>query len=617
MSTLTFEPPSRGTETTHVLIGRKEALLSDGAKAVLPEGIPAELWASLVDKIKPGDAGSSASTLFMAGKVAHTVVAAALPDHCSRHNSQVRPHAITELAGVASGAGPAGATIVAVLDDAAHAAAAGCAIARAFPLYSAKKQGEEPAPIRVGYATREGPLNAGPYAQSDAAAKAVRLAARLVDAPPEELDTTAFVREARAVAARLQAAGREVSVEVIEGEELQRLGYGALYAVGKAATRPPALVVLSHAPATRKAGAQSVCLVGKGIVYDTGGLSLKGGVGMCGMKRDMGGAAGVLGAFEAAVEIGISGPLACVLCLAENAIGPLALRNDDIVRCLSGKSVEINNTDAEGRLVLADGVAHASASPPKLPLGTPDLIIDMATLTGAQMIATGQRHAGIMANSDEVERAAVLAGRRSGDLVHPLPYCPEFYRAEFKSEVAHRKNSVDLVGRYCTMAPLCYSYTHLTRWPTSRTPSKTAATHSPRARALSSASTSTLSTRAAGCTATWRARPIPRSAAPATAWRSCSRCSRSTASPPDLCQASQCWRDSRVFCRAGDMCMHMHMHMHMCVLATRLHAVRCGQGVCFFTMHRTSPVKLTVHTGHWSQTHSHSSLECGRPAASL
>ena len=114
------------------------------------------------------------------------------------------------------------------------------------------------------------------------------------------------------------------------------------------------------------------------------------------------------------------------------------MRNDDIVRSLSGKSIEINNTDAEGRLVLADGVAHASASPPKLPFGTPDLIIDMATLTGAQMVATGQRHAGIMANSDEVERAAVLAGRRSGDLVHPLPYCPEFYRAEFKSEVRVR-----------------------------------------------------------------------------------------------------------------------------------------------------------------------------------
>lgn len=105
------------------------------------------------------------------------------------------------------------------------------------------------------------------------------------------------------------------------------------------------------------------------------------------MKRDMGGAAAVLGAFEAAVEVGTGNALTCILCLAENAVGPLALRNDDIVRCLSGKSVEINNTDAEGRLVLADGVAHATASPSKLPAGMPDLIIDMATLTGAQMIA--------------------------------------------------------------------------------------------------------------------------------------------------------------------------------------------------------------------------------------
>lgn len=427
-----------------ILVGRKETLLSKGAEAVLPEGMPPELWAPLVEKVKPGDAGGSASTLFMAGGGPHTVVAAVLPEHCSRHNSQVRPHAITDLVGQAASAGPRGAAVIAVLDDAAHAAPAGCAIARAFPLFS-RKQGAQaaPTPIRVSYATRAGALRAAaPYARSDAAARAVRLAARLVDTPPEELDTSAFVDEARAAMARLQARGHAVTFELIEGEELRDKGYGALYGVGKAATKPPALVVLTHAPLKRKASSPSVCLVGKGIVYDTGGLAIKSRDGMCGMKRDMGGAAGLLGAFEAAVEIGAPGPLSCILCLAENAVGPLALRNDDIVICLSGKSVEINNTDAEGRLVLADGVAHASAAPPKLPTGTPDLIVDMATLTGAQMIATGQRHAGIMANDDEVERAAVLAGRRSGDLVHPLPYCPEFYRAEFKSEVADLKNSV-------------------------------------------------------------------------------------------------------------------------------------------------------------------------------
>ena len=161
----------------------------------------------------------------------------------------------------------------------------------------------------------------------------------------------------------------------------------------------------------------------------------------------MGGAAALMSGFEAAVDIG-TGDTAVhlLLCLAENAIGPTALRNDDVIRCLSGKTCEVNNTDAEGRLVLSDGVAHATALPSKLPGlkpdAQPDLLVDMATLTGAQMIATGRRHAGIVANTDEVERLAVAAGKRSGDPVHPLPFCPEFYRKEFKSQVADMKNSV-------------------------------------------------------------------------------------------------------------------------------------------------------------------------------
>ena len=210
-------------------------------------------------------------------------------------------------------------------------------------------------------------------------------------------------------------------------------------------------MVLSHRPkaAAATAGAErSVVLVGKGIVYDTGGLSLKGKDGMPGMKaEDCGGAAATLGAFEAAVEIGVPGgtALRLVLCIAENAIGPSAVRNDDIVCGLSGLTCEINNSDAEGRLVLADGVAHATALLPRLPWlagcgkSHPDLIIDMATLTGAQLVATGKRHAAVVANTDEVEASAVAAGRHSGDLLHPLPYVPEFFRAEFTSQVANMK----------------------------------------------------------------------------------------------------------------------------------------------------------------------------------
>mmetsp|Transcript_25842 Transcript_25842/g.48156 ORF Transcript_25842/g.48156 Transcript_25842/m.48156 type:complete len:252 (-) Transcript_25842:104-859(-) len=181
----------------------------------------------------------------------------------------------------------------------------------------------------------------------------------------------------------------------------------------------------------------TVALVGKGIVYDTGGLSLKPKDGMCGMKGDMGGAAGTFGGFFAAAQLGATQKIHLILCLAENAIGPGAFRNDDILTIYSGKTVEVNNCDAEGRLVLADGVAHATKHFDGL-----NLVVDMATLTGAQLVATGKKHAGILANTADLERKAVDAGIRSGDLCFPLLYAPELLKSEFKSKVADMKNSV-------------------------------------------------------------------------------------------------------------------------------------------------------------------------------
>ena len=150
----------------------------------------------------------------------------------------------------------------------------------------------------------------------------------------------------------------------------------------------------------------------------------------------MRGAAAVLGAFAAAVHTGFPDTLHAVLCLAENAIGPDALRPDDIITLYSGKTVEVSNTDAEGRLVLADGIAWTLRNL------VPDALVDMATLTGAALISTGKRHAAIVSNCESMEAACVEAGRQSGDLVHPLPYCPEMFRGEFKSDVADLKNSV-------------------------------------------------------------------------------------------------------------------------------------------------------------------------------
>jgi probable aminopeptidase NPEPL1 len=158
--------------------------------------------------------------------------------------------------------------------------------------------------------------------------------------------------------------------------------------------------------------------------------------GMCGMKHDMGGASGLLGGFFSAVELNVKKKVHCILCLAENSIGPTAFRNDDILSMYSGKTVEVNNCDAEGRLVLADGVAHATKHIEGL-----DLVVDMATLTGAQLVATGKKHAGVLASDEDVERRAMSSGLHSGDLCFPLLYYPDLMD-EFKSEVADMKNSV-------------------------------------------------------------------------------------------------------------------------------------------------------------------------------
>ncbi|MEZ4470914.1 MAG: leucyl aminopeptidase family protein [bacterium] len=404
-----------------MIVGRAEALADAAVRALVP---PEVAWDALLDDARPGDAGVSRST-WLAGTLRQVAVGI-VPTVASRHNCAARPDAVASLvrAGLPSGSPVA---VILVPERAADALAVAAAVARALPLYARKTGKSEPRRrlVRVAVLPADGGIvDVDRLAE---VADALRFAARLVDMPASELDTEAFVDVARDTAARVGA-----EITVIEGEALGHGGFGGLWNVGRAAVRKPALVVLEHAGR----GGRSISLVGKGIVYDTGGLCLKPRVGMTGMKGDMGGAAAVLGAFAAAVRLGTRHRLRAVLCLAENAIGPDAMRPDDIITLYSGKTVEVNNTDAEGRLVLGDGVAYAVRHL------QPEIIIDLATLTGAQLIATGKRHAASVCNDEELESAAVDAGRRTGDLVHPLPYCPEFFRREFKSPVADLKNSV-------------------------------------------------------------------------------------------------------------------------------------------------------------------------------
>lgn len=258
-------------------------------------------------------------------------------------------------------------------------------------------------------------------------ARSVREAAALVDMPCSLLNTDGMVAEAEAVAAELGC-----SIKVIRGEELKAGGFGGIYSVGRAAAFPPALVVLSHEP---KGAASTLALVGKGIVYDTGGMQIKTKTGMPGMKRDMGGSAAVLTGFRAAVKGGYAHNLHALLCLAENNIGKDATKPDDIITMLSGKTVEVNNTDAEGRLVLGDGVFYAKSV---LKAAT---ILDFATLTGAQATATGSVHAAVVSNCEAWEAAAGAAGRHSGDLTHPLTFAPNLHMDLLSSAVADMKNS--------------------------------------------------------------------------------------------------------------------------------------------------------------------------------
>jgi len=265
----------------------------------------------------------------------------------------------------------------------------------------------------------------------------IRICAALVDLPPNLLNCSTYTDAALDLVKGLDGVNLAyVTTKVIRGKELEAQGFGGLYGVGKASEHPPALVILSYVP-PGAAEEKSVCMVGKGIVFDTGGLSIKVPPNMSGMKSDMGGSAAVLLAFRSLVMQGdMTKPIHALLCIAENSVDERAARPDDVHIMLSGKSVEINNTDAEGRLVLGDGVFYAAT------YLNPKVIVDIATLTGAQLITTGKRHAAIYCSEPWLEDIALASGKYTGDLVFPMLYCPEFHREMFNSQVADMKNSV-------------------------------------------------------------------------------------------------------------------------------------------------------------------------------
>ncbi len=225
-----------------------------------------------------------------------------------------------------------------------------------------------------------------------------------------------------------------ISVKVYDETEIEEMGFGGLVGVNRGSDRPARMVVMRYEP---DGAAKTLALVGKGIVFDSGGLSIKPASGMETMKTDMAGAAAVIGAVQAIARLGLAVNVVGIAPLTENMTGGAAQRPGDVMTAYNGKTIEVLNTDAEGRLILADGLAFAAEM-------EPDLIIDIATLTGAVKVALGPVIGGLFAHDDDAAATVEAASKAAGEKLWRMPLEKE-YASMIESDIADMKN---IAGRW-------------------------------------------------------------------------------------------------------------------------------------------------------------------------
>ena len=245
--------------------------------------------------------------------------------------------------------------------------------------------------------------------------------------------------DALAKAAQITLKGTKATVKIFNEKDIVKMGMGLLHAVGKGADDAPRFIVIEYWGTDKKV--KPTILVGKGITYDTGGLNVKPSGSMHDMHLDMSGGASVIGAISAIAELGLKKNVIGLIPAAENSVSATSMRAGDIATSLSGKTVEILHTDAEGRLVLADALTYAQKH------YKPALMVDIATLTGAALVALGQHASAIMTKDDELAQKLVKLGEESGDLVWPLPLWEE-YKASLKSHRADISNIATNFSRF-------------------------------------------------------------------------------------------------------------------------------------------------------------------------
>jgi leucyl aminopeptidase len=320
-----------------------------------------------------------------------------------------------------------------------------------FDRYKTKtKDGEkDDAATRLAFMVPDAAAARRAVKAADAVAGGVVIARDLVNEPPNVLDPEEFARRAQA----LQKAG--VEVEILDEKALRKLGMRALLAVGQGSAKESRVVVMRWNGGKERDA--PVAFVGKGVVFDSGGISIKPGGGMEDMKGDMAGAACVVGLMHALATRKARAHVLGIIGVVENMPDGEAQRPGDIVTSLSGQTIEIINTDAEGRLVLGDLLWHVQER------YKPKFMVDLATLTGAIMVALGQEHAGLFSNNDELAQRLSAAGEATGEKVWRMPLAPAYDKL-IDSKFADMKNTGGRHGGSITAAQFLQRFVNDTPW---------------------------------------------------------------------------------------------------------------------------------------------------------
>jgi leucyl aminopeptidase len=411
-------------------------LLVDGP--ALPKGLRSSLSGSLASLGVSGKADEVVKVPAGGDLKAGVVVLTGLGSAVSGRKAGYPAETLRRAAGAATRALPGTASVALALptaDAAAVAAVAEGALlgAYGFTRHRGHTGTDVKAPVQevtvVTSLARDKAAAAG-ASRAEQVAAAVHLTRDLVNTAPGDLPPAAF-----ADAVTAAAKGQPVKVTVLDEKALARGGYGGILGVGLGSARPPRLLKLEYSP---RGARRHLAYVGKGITFDSGGLSLKPPAGMETMKCDMAGGAAVAAAVLAAARLGLKVRVTGWVPLAENMPSGTAQRPSDVLTTYGGRTVEVLNTDAEGRLVLADAIVAASEE-------HPDTIVDVATLTGAQMLALGARVAAIMSNDDELRDRVHAAAERSGESMWPMPL-PQELRPSMDSTVADIANMGERMG---------------------------------------------------------------------------------------------------------------------------------------------------------------------------